>query len=141
MKLCPAPTHPQQYSTSARAPLPHPCPSDPATTAGFGWIQDSVESCIQCGYSWIQDTAGYAAFSCVPRSAAFSLDTGLRSAAFRNLRSAAFCVRLRSAFSCVLRSAFSCVLRSAAFCVQLRSGICVQLRSAFSCVQLGYSQA
>ena len=115
--------------------------SDPATTAGFGWIQDSVESCIQCGYSWIQDTAGYAAFSCVLRSAAFSLDTGLRSAAFRNLRSAAFCVQLRSAFSCVLRSAFSCVLRSAAFCVQLRSGICVQLRSAFSCVQLGYSQA
>ena len=110
--------------------------SDPATTAGFGWIQDSVESCIQCGYSWIQDTAGYAAFSCVLRSAAFSLDTGLRSAAFRNLRSAAFCVRLRSAFSCVLRSAFSCVLRSAAFCVQLRSGICVQLRSAFSCVRV-----
>ena len=103
--------------------------SDPATTAGFGWIQDSLESCIQCGYSWIQDTAGYAAFSCVPRSAAFSLDTGLRSAAFRNLRSAAFCVRLRSAFSCVQESAFSCVLRSAAFAFS-----CVQ-KSAFSCVQ------
>ena len=133
LKFSPAPTHPQQYSTRAIPTCMH---SDPATTPGFGWIQDSVESCIQCGYSWIQDTAGYAAFSCVLRSAAFSLDTGLRSAAFRNLRSAAFCVQLRSAFSCVLRSAFSCVLRSAAFCVQLRSGICVQLRSAFSCVRV-----
>ena len=105
-----------------------------ARLAGYSWIQDSVDT-VDTGYSWIR---------CVQlrsRSAAFSLDTGLRSAAFRNLRSAAFCVRLRSAFSCVLRSAFSCVLRSAAFCVQLRSGICVQLRSAFSCVQLGYSQA
>ena len=105
--------------------------SDPAT-AGFGWIQDSVESCIQCGYSWIQDTAGYAAFSCVRvqlRSAWIQVCVQLRSGT---------CVQLRSAFGCVLRSAAFCVLRSAAFCVQLRSrsaAFCVQLRSAF-CVQL-----
>ena len=102
--------------------------SDPATTAGFGWIQDSVESCIQCGYSWIQDTAGYAAFSCVRvqlRSAWIQVCVQLRSGT---------CVQLRSAFGCVLRSAAFCVLRSAAFCVRLRSAFsCVQ-ESAFSCV-------
>ena len=95
--------------------LPTCMHSDPATTAGFGWIQDSVESCIQCGYSWIQDTAGYAAFSCVRvqlRSAWIQVCVQLRSGT---------CVQLRSAFGCVLRSAAFRNLRSAAFCVQLRS--------------------
>ena len=69
------------------------------------------------------------------RSAAFSLNTGVRSPAFRKLRSAAF------AFSCVqlntdLRSAAFRLLRSAAFRVQLRSAFCVRLCSAFGCVRV-----
>ena len=117
--------------------MKHPCAGRPCVLRSLR----SAFSCVQPEHGLAFACVQEAAFSCVQRSAAFRLNTDLRSAAFRLLRSAAFCVRLRSAFSCVLRSAFSCVLRSAAVCVQLRSGICVQLRSAFSCVQLGYSQA
>ena len=119
-----------------------------AFRSGCSWIRLDTGFCGILYPVWIQLDTGYSWIRCVQlrsRSAAFSLDTGLRSAAFRNLRSAAFCVRLRScvqlrsAFCVQLRSAFGCVLRSAAFRNLRSAAFCVQLRSAW--IQPGVIQS